>query len=210
VTTEPDDTTSEPAATPQPTRKEFVFSSALGSDFQPELHTVGELIEYAETQGFTHTERFIAGDGTCGRTFTDDYKKAPIHLLLARPAVESGINVLVKSLICEYGILGGRRLNPGWQWKQLIIVDEHASGDGEWQGTFAITKQPPADSLNFRFQITVPAYSCGIGAPRLICPPPSGFDTDIFGGQWVQAGGIGELVIEGPAEATDWRDAFTQ
>lgn len=197
-------TASEPVvsvATPAQTTV-FEFASWDSGGSLATLPTPRAAIEYAESQGFTHRETLIGGDGTCRRAFSMDMRK-PSVFFIAAPTVVRTTNVLVKSVICQYSVFNGRQLNPGWSISNVRIRKLHPHGDGKWMGSASLASS--GTSGNLAIQITVPAYQCGIGIGLELCSP-YGFYPKEFGSEWALGGYIDYFRLQGPSN--DWHDAF--
>ncbi len=206
--------TAEPPPAPEYT--EFTFRYGGTTDHSGFVATSAELILFAESHGFAHDERRIAGEGQCSRKFAfQDFRRNPVLWLTASPEyivrhrdafTGNPTGILVKSLICEFSIIGGRPLNEGWSGAWDVEL-QHPFGAGKWLGTIGIVSPRVV-------RINVPAYQCGEGTLE-ICPQGAlgigdpfsdPFLAQYFGGSWVHGGVVALFSLRGPSD--DWRDAF--
>jgi hypothetical protein len=129
--------------------------------------------------------------------------RKPALFFIASPNVVRTTDILVKSLICEYRVLGGRQLNPGWSMSNIRIRALHPHNDGKWKGNASLVSSGTNGNLVIR--INVPGYQCGIGFGLELCPI-SGFAPSEFDNDWSLGGYIDYFRLQGPS--TDWHDAF--
>lgn len=209
--TAPAPVSTEPVATPT---KPFYFEygGSDSSDWRsPTVATVGALAKEANQYGFTHSAQKIAGEGTCAIAFDEvNMVEKPVLFMIATPVVEKVDGVLVHSLICEFNMFAGRKLNSGWGIETFGVPDDikHPMGTtGKWVGNSSLVSHE--NFLNHVIRINVPAYQCGFGSPDLFCPTcdglrPTGFSC------WSLGAYYPNFDILGPESATDWRDAVRQ
>jgi len=202
--------TAEPA--PPPELRIFEFGSWNTAASLATIPPAGTAAKYAAQQGFTHRGSVIGGSGQCKVAYDDvpnnSVRNPPTLYSLAEPAIDSSTGTLVKSLICEFSLFGGRRLNPGWRVTAVRVTAQQLSTEGKWTGTVNIVNAPSGDNLQTLVRINVPAYHCGSLLDGLELCPQDSFRPDIYGHKFVVGGFLDFLRIEGPSD--DWRDAFNR
>jgi hypothetical protein len=175
----------------------------LPTSFAGDVNTPTDVIRYAESRGFGHTETRTAGQGVCQRILTPAHiwRSYEDELFLAARAVAKTKPppVRVYPITCDFMLFSGRQLNTGWRVVRLVAKTYITE---PWSGLATIFKSPSGTDMSTGIRVYVP----GGEVPRTRYAGDLTLNDYVDGDFWGNAAEIQEIVIEGPTK--EWRDAF--